>query len=990
YLQKGGDPTAQFVELTHKVKKAVEGIRAGETIRTSYDRFTKSEAILNINQVEIDTQAEELRRANLELVESRDKYLDLYDFAPLGYLTLSDKARITNVNLTGATLLGVERGKLLSAPFSKFVAEKDIDPWHRYFRNVEGREEKQVCTLMLIRADGSNFPARMEGVRTTGSDGAIAVRIAITDISDIMDAEDALRESEGIFNEFLIHSPVHVYIKDEKLRLIKLSESFLELLGKPISELIGKDSYDLLPPDFAEHAMADDLKVLQESTEVINEEQLGHKTYTTIKFPIHRAGKPDYLGGFSIDITGRKKAEEALREVNEYLQNLLDYANAPIIVWDPNFMITRFNHAFEDLTLISEQEVIGQHLDILFPKESRDSSLLQIKKTLLGEQWETVEIPILVKDGSVRTVIWNSANILDPYGRVISTIAQGVDITDRKRAAAALSESFTTFRTVMDSLDALVYVADMKTYEILFLNQYGRKTWGDLTGKICWESLQSDQEGPCPFCTNEKLLDLEGDPAGILVWEFQNTTNGHWYECHDNAIQWIDGRTVRLEIAFDITGRKRVQEALAESESFNRGLVENLPDYIAVYGMDGKLLYVNPASAKTLGYDADTLIGTHVLSYIAEEYRETVIAKMTARTEGGEASPYEIEMVTRNGPRRSVIVKATPIQYQNNPAILLLLIDITERKLAEEARQKSEEKFRQLFMQMPSAVAIYEAEDGGNDFIFKDFNTAAEKIEGIKKEDLIGKRVSDIFPGVKKFGVFAVFQRVWRTGEPEFFPSAVYSDEHDVGTWRESWVYRLGSGEVIAIYNDITERMLGEKSLQQANRKLNLLSSITRHDILNLLTVLIAQMELIKRKQYDPSLDKHFNKIIDATERIHAIIQFTKTYESIGVHTPVWQDIRILVDKATEDAEPGKVQVNNDIPYGAEVFADPLVVKVFYNLMDNAVRYGGKITTIRFSALESDDDQLIVCEDDGDGVPQNEKEKIFERGFGKNTGLGLA
>jgi len=86
----------------------------------------------------------------------------------------------------------------------------------------------------------------------------------------------------------------------------------------------------------------------------------------------------------------------------------------------------------------------------------------------------------------------------------------------------------------------------------------------------------------------------------------------------------------------------------------------------------------------------------------------------------------------------------------------------------------------------------------------------------------------------------------------------------------------------------------------------------------------------------------------------------------------------------------GKVTVKNDLPAGTEVFAGPLVVKVFYNLMDNAVRYGGKITTIRFSALESGDDQVIVCEDDGDGIVAAEKEKIFERGFGKNTGLGLA
>jgi signal transduction histidine kinase len=96
------------------------------------------------------------------------------------------------------------------------------------------------------------------------------------------------------------------------------------------------------------------------------------------------------------------------------------------------------------------------------------------------------------------------------------------------------------------------------------------------------------------------------------------------------------------------------------------------------------------------------------------------------------------------------------------------------------------------------------------------------------------------------------------------------------------------------------------------------------------------------------------------------------------------------VDTAAKQAPLGKVILNNDLPAGTEIFADPLVVKVFYNLMDNAVRYGGKITFIRFSAEKAGDEHIIVCEDDGEGIVAAEKEKIFERGFGKNTGLGLA
>jgi PAS domain S-box-containing protein len=141
------------------------------------------------------------------------------------------------------------------------------------------------------------------------------------------------------------------------------------------------------------------------------------------------------------NITARKQAEDALRETNAYLNNLFDYANAPIITWDPGFQITRFNHAFENLTGRSHEEVLGKTLEILFPDETRHASMALIRKAAIGERWETVEIPILTKEGIIRTVLWNSANVLDPDGRTISTIAQGVDITERKRAEAALQQA---------------------------------------------------------------------------------------------------------------------------------------------------------------------------------------------------------------------------------------------------------------------------------------------------------------------------------------------------------------------------------------------------------------------------------------------------------------------------------------------------------------------------------------------------------------------
>ena len=145
-------------------------------------------------------------------------------------------------------------------------------------------------------------------------------------------------------------------------------------------------------------------------------------------------GRPLYRDGNIRDITELKKVEEELQKTRDYLESLIDYANAPIIVLDPSFRITRFNHASERLTGTRAVEALGESLSVLFPEGSRDQSLDHIRRALTGEHWEAVEIPILKTDGSIRIVLWNSANIYAKNGTIIATIAQGQDITDRKLA----------------------------------------------------------------------------------------------------------------------------------------------------------------------------------------------------------------------------------------------------------------------------------------------------------------------------------------------------------------------------------------------------------------------------------------------------------------------------------------------------------------------------------------------------------------------------
>jgi len=202
-------------------------------------------------------------------------------------------------------------------------------------------------------------------------------------------------------------------------------------------------------------------------------------------------------------------------------------------------------------------------------------------------------------------------------------------------------------------------------------------------------------------------------------------------------------------------------------------------------------------------------------------------------------------------------------------------------------------------------------------------------------------------------------------------------------------IYQNEPAIVISV-KDITSRKQMERAILQGNKKLNLLSSITRHDINNQLVVLDSYIDMIRTKNTSPDCRDYFSRIEEASGQITSMIRFTGEYEKIGVGSAVWQNLPGLVTSAAAGVTFGNIAFENDLPAEVEVFADPLIVRVFFNLIDNAMRHGGRIRLIRFSCTPRGTSRVIVCEDDGDGVVPGEKELIFERGFGKNTGFGLA
>ncbi len=186
-----------------------------------------------------------------------------------------------------------------------------------------------------------------------------------------------------------------------------------------------------------------------------------------------------------------------------------------------------------------------------------------------------------------------------------------------------------------------------------------------------------------------------------------------------------------------------------------------------------------------------------------------------------------------------------------------------------------------------------------------------------------------------------------------------------------------------------TQLGISQDAYKNANKKLNLLSSITRHDIKNQLMALMGFIELSKEKTTDPDLLHFIEREDIAAHAIERQIEFTKNYEDIGVNAPKWQDIGVHAKALRTLIPPEEIEVSVNVE-GLEIFADPLLEKVFENLIDNSRRHGERVRHITFSSMQAGQDNLtIVYEDDGIGVHETDKERIFKKGFGKHTGLGM-
>jgi len=413
YLQKNGEPTVQFAQLKDTIFRAVK-------LGAVWEGFHDSET----------------------------RYRRLFETAQDGILILDAEAvEITDANPFLLTLLGYTRDEMLGKKLweigfirDKALAEQAVADLKRtgYIRYEDLPLETKDGRVIDVEVVGNVYVVETQKV----------IQCNIRDITERRRAEEAARVNLTKYQVLFESVPLGITISDKAGNIVESNRMAEQLLGLPKKDQAGRQidgrEWHIIRPDGIpmpadEYAS---VRALKENCLVSNVEMGLVKGEGDITW-IDVTAAPIPLGGYGVvtahsNITKRKRGEDALRESKDYLENLIRYANVPVISWNPELKITEFNRAFEQLNGMTREGVIGQSLEILFPDKTREKSMALIRQTLSGEHWEVVEIPIRHVSGETRIVLWNSSNILDPTGTVIATIAQGQDITERKATEEAL------------------------------------------------------------------------------------------------------------------------------------------------------------------------------------------------------------------------------------------------------------------------------------------------------------------------------------------------------------------------------------------------------------------------------------------------------------------------------------------------------------------------------------------------------------------------
>ena len=409
---------------------------------------------LQVHRIELEMQNEELRRVQTELEESRDRYVELYEFAPVGYLTLGDTGLITETNLAGAALLGEERRRLIKRRFARFVLAEDSDRWQRFFSSALRHDGGKSCELAMQRGDGSRFYAKLDYARSAAADATPSLRVMLTDISERRQAAQAIRNSEQRFRAMVDQALVGIGQSDLEGHITFVNDYFSAITGYSPEELVGMRWQDLTHPDDLVQNASYYEQILGEARPPSLEKRYvrknGEHVWVSVSASVLDSadGRARSVLAVVVDITKRKLGEDMLRKSSEEITDLYNHAPCGYHSLDKDGVIRRINDTELRWLGYTRDEVIGKRkwTDII-SSASRKSFQENFPGFMKRGFVNDLEFEIIRKDGSVFTGLVNATAVYDDSGEYLMSRSTVQDITIRKRAEQELRIAAIAFQS---------------------------------------------------------------------------------------------------------------------------------------------------------------------------------------------------------------------------------------------------------------------------------------------------------------------------------------------------------------------------------------------------------------------------------------------------------------------------------------------------------------------------------------------------------------
>ncbi len=694
----------------------------------------------------------------------------------------------------------------------------------------------------------------------------------------------------------------------------------------------------------------------------------------------------------------RRRTEKRLKESENFLRQITENIQDMLVLADENLRITYASSSVKGILGHEPSETIGKLVCQFIHPDDLAVLIEAVREVFRKRSGGKLELRCKRADGSYVLMEGATKVLTDKNNRVTGIVITARDITERKQIEASLRENEKRFKQVSDNARTWLWEVDANgvyTYADPTVEKVlgykpeeivGKKHFYDLF--LPGEREELKEKAFQTFATKSPFRDFFNRTLhknGSRVWL---STSGIPIVDKKGNLLGYKGADV------DVTENRRMLQAVEDSEEKYRTLFEEAIDAIFVADAEtGIIIDCNRAATELVGREKSEIIGMHQrFLHPKEEQKGRFGGSFEQHRTDKEGITVENRIITKNGEIRDVAIKGNLFEVNGRKMLRGLFRDITESK------KISEKAHFQARLLNAVGQAIIGTDTNGN-IIY--WNHAAEKLYGWSEAEVLGRNVVDVTPAETSKEQAAKIRNKLSSGESW---SGEFVAKRRDGTLFQAIVTDApitdDKGEIIGIIGvstDISEQKWMQEVFNDAigkvvelNEKLHVVGSLTRHDVRNKLAALNGRLFLLKKKIGDNTEALlQLREMELAAQQMLRILEFERIYEQVGVEELKYVDVeRHLSEAVSLFSDLKGAELVNEC-HGLTVLADSLLRQVFYNLVDNSLKYGEKISKIRVHYKEEENQLRLMYEDNGVGIPEDVKCDLFKEGFGKGTGYGL-